>query len=190
FNLETTSVDETVCFLDDFSDIVNGHSNDPNGSGTSWNGNDDFPTVERAYQAGGAVRLGVGSAIGFIESRDLTEVEGDITVNLMVKGWTNVEGDLIVSIDGQSETLTYTAVMAEDFEEVTVNFTEVTAGSNLKIATSAKRAFIDNVEIICGEEAVVEGCLDAFYGQYPDAVYQPVCVGVDEMIVPNGWSGE
>ena len=190
FNLETTSVDETVCFLDDFSDIVNGHSNDHNGSGTLWNGNDDFPSVERAYQAGGAVRLGTGSATGFIESRDLTEVEGDITVNIMVKGWTNVEGDLIVSIDGQSETLSYTAVMANEFEEVTVNFTEVTAGSNLRIETSAKRAFIDNVEIICEEETVVEGCLDAPYGQYPFEVYQPICVGVDEMIVPDGWSGE
>src|SRR5690554_4352188 len=190
FNLETTSVDETVCFLDDFSDIVNGHSNGSNGSNSSWNGNDDFPTVQKAYQAGGAVKLGTGSAIGFIESRDLTEVEGDITVNLMVKGWTNVEGDLIVSIDGQSETLSYTAVMADDFEMITASFEGVTAGSNLKIETSAKRAFIDNVEIICEEEAVVEGCLDAPYEQYPDAVYQPVCVGVDEIIVLDGWSGE
>src|SRR5690554_5362746 len=179
-----------ACFEVDFSDIVNGHSNDPNGSGTSWNGNDDFPTVERAYQAGGAVKLGTGSAIGFIESRDLTEVEGDITVNLMVKGWTNVEGDLIVSIDGQSETLSYTAKMADDFEMITASFEGVTAGSNLRIETSAKRAFIDNVEIICEEEAVVEGCLDAPYEQYPGAVYQPVCVGVDEMIVLDGWSGE
>jgi len=190
FNLETTSVDETVCFLDDFSDIVNGHSNDHNGSNSQWNGNDDFPTVQRAFQAGGAVKLGTGSKIGFIESRDLTEVEGDITVNLMVKGWTNVEGDLIVSIDGQSETLSYTAVMADDFEMITASFEGVTAGSNLKIETSAKRAFIDNVEIICEEEAVVEGCLDAPYEQYPGAVYQPVCVGVDEMIVLDGWSGE
>src|SRR5690625_4134111 len=61
FNLETTSVDETVCFLDDFSDIVNGHSNDHNGSNSQWNGNDDFPTVQRAFQAGGAVKLGTGS---------------------------------------------------------------------------------------------------------------------------------
>src|SRR5690625_5573213 len=91
----------------------------------------------------------------------------------MVKGWTNVEGDLIVSIDGPSETLSYTAVMADDFEMITASFEGVTAGSNLKIETSAKRAFIDNVEIICEEEAVVEGCLDAPYEQYPGAVYQP-----------------
>src|SRR5690625_6329745 len=66
FNLETTSVDETVCFLDDFSDIVNGHSNENNGSNSQWNGNDDFPTVKKAYQAGGAVKISRGSEIGFI----------------------------------------------------------------------------------------------------------------------------
>ncbi len=139
------------CFEVDFADIENGHSDGTSGSSSQWNGNDDFPSVERAYQAGGAVRLGTGSATGFIESRDLNEVEGDITVNIMVKGWTTVEGDLIVSIDGQSETLSYTAVMADDFEMITASFEGVTAGSNLKIETSEKRAFIDNVEIICGE---------------------------------------
>lgn len=138
-----------ACFAEDFSDIVNGNSTQTTGSSSPWAGNTNFPTVERAYQAGGAVKLGTGSLIGSIESRDLTEVSGDITVNIMVKGWTNIEGDLKVSIDGQDQTLSYTAKMADPFEQVTATFTGVTAGSNLKIETTAKRAFIDNVEIVC-----------------------------------------
>lgn len=148
-----------ACFTEDFSDITNGNSTETTGSSTVWNGNTNFPTVEKAYQAGGAVKLGTASLIGSIESRDLTEVTGDITVNIMVKGWTNVEGDLKVSIDGQDQILSYTAKMADPFEQVTATFTGVAAGSNLKIETTAKRAFIDNVEIICdGGEEPDEGC--------------------------------
>jgi hypothetical protein len=138
-----------VCFSDDFADITIGDNTSTNGSGTAWAGNANFPTVDRAYQAGGAVKLGTGSAIGSIQSKELDDVEGDITVNIMVKGWTTVEGDLKVSIDGQEEILSYTALRTEGFEEVTATFTGVTAGSKLKIETTAKRAFIDSVEVLC-----------------------------------------
>ena len=138
-----------VCFSDDFADIIMGDNTTTNGSGTAWAGNANFPTVDKAYQAGGAVKLGTGSAIGSIQSKELDDVEGDITVNIMVKGWTTVEGDLKVSIDGQEEILSYTALRTEGFEEVTATFTGVTAGSKLKIETTAKRAFIDSVEVLC-----------------------------------------
>src|SRR5690625_7299536 len=67
----------------------------------------------------------------------------------MVKGWTDVEGDLIVSIDGQTENITYQATMTDDFELLTINFSNVSSGSKLKIETSAKRVFIDEVKILC-----------------------------------------
>ncbi|MCZ2102341.1 MAG: GEVED domain-containing protein, partial [Chitinophagales bacterium] len=138
------------CFHEDFSDILNGNNTTTGGSGTIWNGNANFPTVLRAYQAGGAVRIGTSSNNGSIESRDLlNDVTGDITVNIMVKGWTTVEGGLIVSIDGSSQTLTYTAVMSGSFEQVTANFIGVSPNSKLKIETTAKRAFIDDVEVFC-----------------------------------------
>ncbi len=182
-----------ACFTEDFSDITAGNSTTTNGSGTAWNGNTNFPTVDRAYQAGGAVKLGTGSFIGSIESRDLDEVEGDITVNISVKGWTNVEGDLKVSIDGQEETLSYTAKMADDFETVSATFSGVASGSNLKIETTAKRAFIDGVEIICDEDTGGgnnEGCLDAPNGQFPGQTFTPLCLGEPEAITSFGWTGE
>src|SRR5690625_5408101 len=67
----------------------------------------------------------------------------------MVKGWTDVEGDLIVSIDGQTENISYQATMTDDFELLTINFSNVSSGSKLKIETSAKRVFIDEVKILC-----------------------------------------
>src|SRR5690625_3326311 len=137
------------CFIEDFSDITAGNNKGTSGSNSSWDGNEAFPTIEFAYQAGGAVRLGNANNSGFIESRALDEVSGDIQIVLMVKGWTGVEGDLIVSIDGQEETVTYQAEMDDNFESLTINFSNVSSGSKLKIETSAKRVFIDEVKILC-----------------------------------------
>lgn len=158
-SIEITYV-PVLCFEEDFSSITTGNNTDPNGSDFAWTGNANFPTVIKAYQAGGAVRLGntVNPRTGSIESRELNEVEGDITVNIMVKGWTNIEGGLKVSIDGQSQSLTYSAKMDNSFELVTVSFIGVAAGSKLKIETDGptnqnQRCFIDEVKIICGEES-------------------------------------
>ncbi|MDD3458745.1 MAG: hypothetical protein PHO74_04660, partial [Weeksellaceae bacterium] len=98
---------ENPCFAVDFSDITTGNSTSTNGSSSQWGGNADFPTVVKTYQAGGAVRMGnkANPRTGSIESRALTEVSGDITVNIMVKGWINIEGGIKVSIDGQEQSL-------------------------------------------------------------------------------------
>ncbi|MFA7471007.1 MAG: hypothetical protein WCY63_10545, partial [Weeksellaceae bacterium] len=178
FTVNDESTPEISCFTEDFSSLTAGHSNSSDGSGTQWSGNDNFPTVERAYQAGGAVKLGTSSAIGFIESKELNEVEGNITVNIMVKGWTAVEGNLLVSIDGQSQTLTYSAVMTGNFEEVTANFTNVSIGAKLKIETTSKRAFVDNVEIICEDGSEPTPC--------PELLEAPANVTFDDSVCQEG----
>ncbi|HUH36035.1 MAG TPA: choice-of-anchor R domain-containing protein, partial [Moheibacter sp.] len=144
-----------ACFDEGFDGLSGGNTSGSGSNGPTtaeWTGNANFPTTVKAFEAGDAVKLGTGSQPGSIESKVLDDVSGDITVNIMVKGWTNIEGSLVVEIDGQTQTATYAAKMTDDFEEVSVNFTGVTAGSKLKIATSAKRAFIDSVEIICEED--------------------------------------
>jgi hypothetical protein len=141
---------QTTCFAEDFSSITLGDNTTTGGSNTGWNGNANFPTVSSAYQAGGAVRLGTGSLIGSIQSLALSGVSGTITVKIMVKGWTTVEGQLKVSIDGQTQTKSYTAKISDPFELVTYTFNGIAANKNLKIETTAKRAFIDDVQIECG----------------------------------------
>lgn len=137
------------CFSEDFSSIIDGDNTSTTGSSTDWPGNSNFPTVVNAYEAGGAVKIGKSTASGSITSMALTSVSGDVTVNFDVKGWTTVEGDIIVTLDGTSKTISYTAVMADNFETKSVIFTGVNSGSTLKFATSAKRAFIDNVVLNC-----------------------------------------
>lgn len=152
-NIHISAGVNSSCFAEDFATIISGNNISTGGSSSQWTGNLNFPTVQNAYQAGGAVRIGKSDNQGFIESMTLNGVSGEITVKLMVKGWTTVEGKLKVSIDGQSQTLDYTAKMADPFEEISATFAGITAGSKLKIETTAKRAFIDNVEIICGEDS-------------------------------------
>ncbi len=63
-----------------------------------------------------------------------------------VKGWTTIEGSIKVTVTGLTpQTVSYTAVMSGSFETKTINFTGGTASSTVKIETTAKRAFIDNV---------------------------------------------
>jgi len=150
------------CFSEDFNSIINGNSTGQNGSGTEWSGNTNFPTVSKAYQAGGAVRIGTSSESGVITSRALTEVSGNVTVKLDVKGWTTLEGDIKVTLNGVSQTITYTAVMSGAFEHQSVSFTNIPSGSVLSIATTAKRAFIDNVQIFCGDHSSVSAPTDFF----------------------------
>ncbi len=138
-----------VVLTEDFSSITTGNSTSTSGSGTIWGGNTNFPTVSSAYQAGGAVKLGTGSATGSITSKeiDLSANSGSFTVSFKVKGWTSVEGSIIVSLGTVNKTVTYTAKIADDFESKSVSFTGGTIASKIKIATSAKRAFIDDVVI-------------------------------------------
>ena len=88
------SVTTGPCFTEDFASIGAGNSTSTAGSSTAWTGNANFPTVNTAYQAGGAVRIGSGTNPGSITSSALASVSGNVTVSVSVKGWTTVEGVL------------------------------------------------------------------------------------------------
>jgi len=143
-------VTTTDILEEDFSSITTGNDNTTSGSSTTWTGNINFPTVVKAYQAGGTVRLGNTTAPnqGSITSTELDLSGGDVEVSFDVKGWTSVEGDILVSIDGGTpQTVTYTATMDDSYESKTVTFPAATATSTVTIGTSARRAFLDNIVI-------------------------------------------
>lgn len=137
------------CFSEDFSSIVGGNNTGTTGSSTAWAGNANFPTVNAAYQAGSAVRLGTGSATGSIETAALSGVSGNVTVSIDVKGWTTVEGNLSVTLGGSTQTQSYSSTISDPFETRTFLFTGVPANSTLVIATTSRRAFLDNVILTC-----------------------------------------
>ena len=141
---------QTTVLTEDFAAITAGNNTSTSGSSSSWSGNANFPTVSAAYQAGGAVRLGTSSASGSLTSKsiDLSTDGGNVIVTFDVKGWSSVEGNIKVTITGQTaKTVTYTAVLTGSFETKSVTFTGGVANSKVKIETTAKRVFIDNVKV-------------------------------------------
>ena len=138
-----------ILFREDFSSITGGNSTTSGGSSTAWAGNTNFPTGSNDYQAGGAVRLGTSSQPGSVTSRaiNLSGNGGAFTVSFKVKGWTTVEGQIKVTAGTQSQTVSYVATMSGDFETKSLNFTGGTSATAIKIETTAKRAFIDDVMI-------------------------------------------
>ncbi len=137
-------------FREDFSSIILGDNISTTSSPTAWPGNENFPTVNSAFQAGGSVKIGSSKVSGSIISRvlDLSANGGDFFLSFDVKGWTTVEGDIKVSVTGLPEQIvTYNAVMGGSFENKALSFYGGFANSTIKIETTAKRAYIDNVEV-------------------------------------------
>ncbi len=140
----------TYMLQDDFSTITSGDNTSTSGSSSAWTGDTSFPTITTGYQAGGAVRLGKSSAVGSITSKtiDLSVNGGNFNISFDVKGWTTAEGSITVTVTGlTAQTVTYTATIATSFENKVLTFTGGTANSTVTIATTAKRAFIDNVNV-------------------------------------------
>jgi hypothetical protein len=135
---------------EDFASLTSGNNTSTSGSGTTWSGNSNLPNVVKAYQAGGAVKLGTGSANGSLTTKtlDLSAGGGAFTVSFKVKGWTTREGDLVVTATGLApQTVVYSNVMADGFETKTVSFSGGTANSTVTIASTAKRAFLADLVI-------------------------------------------
>lgn len=134
--------------FDDFASASSGNNNSTNGPSSSQWTNANFPENENAYSAGGAIKLGTDKKSGHLTSRSLDFAGGDIHVEVDVKGWSKIEGQLVVSVsDGQSKTLPYKATLADEFETVTADFTGVPANPTITIATTQKRAFVDNIKV-------------------------------------------
>ncbi len=141
---------ETVYLEEDFSSANEGTNNNTSGpSNKSWK-NDKFPITTNTYQVGGTVKLGTSSKTGSITTKtlDLSSNNGIFYVTFDVKGWTTIEGDIKISLDGtEKETVEYSATINDAFETKTVEISGGTSNSTITIATTSKRAFIDNVKI-------------------------------------------
>jgi hypothetical protein len=139
-----------ILLSEDFASIATGNNTTTGGSSTAWTGNTNVPTGTNDYQAGGALRIGAGSAAGSITSRalDLSGNGGVFSVRFDVKGWSAIEGQIRVTAGSSTpQTVSYSSLIGGSFESKFVNFTGGQANSNIKIETTAGRAFIDNVVI-------------------------------------------
>jgi len=135
-----------VVLSENFSALTSGDNTSTSNQLTSWAGDTLFPTVGSAYQAGGAVKLGTSGAIGTIRSKALDLSGGAFDVSFDVKGWATVEGGITVTATGQTaQTVNYTSVMSGSFETKVVHFSAGTAATMINLATTARRAFLDNI---------------------------------------------
>jgi endonuclease I len=142
------SFENDYIFYEAFDDVTSGNNTSNSGSSSYWSGNDNFINLETVFQAGNAVRLGSSKSNGVMETRTLTTKGGTLEVEFDVKGWTSVEGDVVVELTGAGQqTVTYTATMTDPFEHVKLIFNNVSANPTMTISTSVKRAFIDNITV-------------------------------------------
>ena len=138
---------------EDFASASSGNNTTSSGSGTAWTKTSYFDATNFAYQAGDAVRIGSKENAGFIQTNAIPAAAGaKIRIAFKVKGWSDVEGSIKVTSDDaqfSEQTISYTATMSGSFESKYVDVTVAAGKSNPKIniATSAKRAFIDDVVI-------------------------------------------
>lgn len=155
---------QTTVLTEDFSSYTKGGNtsssgtNAPDGTDVYNPGNAtnplapsiNFPTGSKVYSAGQMAKLGSSSDIGSMTTGDLnlSTDGGNVRVTFDVKGWSTVEGAIVVTVGTTSKEITYTALMAGSAETKWVEFPNIgTAATKVTIATKAKRAYIDNVKI-------------------------------------------
>ncbi len=143
-----------IVLSEDFASLTAGSdatTTGPSSTEVTANLTTNFPTSVKAYSSGGAVKLGSSSAVGSLTSAplDLSGNSGNFSVKFDAKGWTTVEGQIKVTVGTlPSQTVSYAATVSSNYETKTLNFSGGTAGMTVKIETTAKRAFLDNVQVL------------------------------------------
>jgi len=139
----------TNLLSEDFLSLTTGSESTPSTIEVTTALTANFPTSTKAFSAGGKVKLGSGTLPGSITSKtlDLSRNGGVFTVSFDVKGWTTIEGQIKVTVGSLApQTVAYIATTSStSYETKTLSFTGGQANSTVKIETTAKRAFIDNV---------------------------------------------
>lgn len=108
----------------------------------------NFPTRSKAYTSKyGGIKLGTGSVVGSITSKSL-DLSSAFTVQIDACKYGSDTGNIVVTVGSQSKTISNSSLKAAGtFTTFTLTFDTATSSSTVKIATSSKRAYIDNVVI-------------------------------------------
>ena len=104
--------------------------------------------TSKAYKSKyGGIKLGSSSAIGYITTKSL-DLSSAFTVEIDACKYGSDSGNITVTCGSQVKTISNSSLKAAGtFTKFTLEFTAATASSTVKIATSSKRAYIDNVVI-------------------------------------------
>lgn len=104
--------------------------------------------TSKAYKSKyGGIKLGSSSAVGSITSKSL-DLSSSFTVQLDACKYSSDSGNITVTVGSVVKTISNSELSAAGtFKTFTLEFSAATASSTVKIATSSKRAYIDNVVI-------------------------------------------
>ena len=105
-------------------------------------------STSKAYKSQyGGIKLGSSKAVGYITSKAL-DLSSKFTVQIDACKYSSDSGNIVVTVGSQTKTINNSALGAQGtFKTFTLEFDADTSNSTVKIATSAKRAYIDNVVI-------------------------------------------
>ena len=133
-------VEPTVVLSEEFDNASTADSNSAITSSTFSNFSGE---TAKAYQSQyGGIKLGTGSAVGYITSKAL-DLSSSFTVKLNVLKYGSDSGMVLVTVGNVTKDITPTDIDTE----YTLEFEAASANATVKIGTSAKRAYIDNVVI-------------------------------------------
>lgn len=105
-------------------------------------------TTDKAYTSKyGGIKLGSSKAAGYITSKSL-DLSSAFTVQIDACKYGSDTGNITITVGSVTQTI-YNSELgaAGSFKTFTLSFDAATATSTVKIATSSKRAYIDNVVI-------------------------------------------
>ena len=95
----------------------------------------------------GGIKLGTSSVVGYITSKSL-DLSSTFTVQIDACKYGSDTGNIVVTVGSQTQTISNSQLgTAGTFKTCTLTFEAATTSSTVKIATSSKRAYIDNVVI-------------------------------------------
>lgn len=126
--------------------------NDTTADSSSAIDNSKFPNfsgaTEKAYTSKyGGIKLGTSSVVGYITSKSL-DLSKAFTVTLDACKYGSDTGNIVVTVGDAVQTIPNSELAAAGtFKTFILTFDAATATSTVKIATSSKRAYIDNVKI-------------------------------------------
>ncbi|MDD2634900.1 MAG: T9SS type A sorting domain-containing protein [Bacteroidales bacterium] len=144
------------CLEEDFSGFTTGSHETPSTSDAAAE-LDDYTMVPgwtgyKIYSAGGEIKIGTGSLNGYIITPAIDLTDGG-SLNFDYAKW-NVDVSVIQifhAADGENFVQVGSDITPEtEFQSYSLQITDGSAMSKIKIATDVKRAFLDNIKVFCG----------------------------------------
>ncbi len=102
-----------------------------------------------AYAKGGCLKLGTSSAKGSMTASNLS-LSGNATLTFYLKQYGSDSGKLNVSVTGATADVT-SFTPSSEWTLCTVNLTNITGAVTITLATSSKRAYLDEIKVLTAD---------------------------------------